>query len=118
MSRLAPAVQKVKDVFSPVHKSSDVPTAGQEDDTSQLPDTQGTHTAAGAVPVSSCGAQEVAKLQEALAARESQLEAQAHQMADLDATLRSLQVPFQNWLPWYFSLFPSGHHLSLELHLH
>lgn len=76
LSLLSPTVERVQSTFSPMAMT-------------------GSNGAAGPVATNGVTAQDVGKLQEALLARESQLETQAGQMADLDTALRSLQVLFE-----------------------
>lgn len=93
MSRLSPTtVQRVKTAFSPLYTSGDLSATAHKDSNKLMVDSQGSSAAAGLVATTGGATQDVVKLQEALVTRESQLETQAGQLADLDAALRSLQV--------------------------
>lgn len=88
LSHLSPTVQRVKNAFSPMAAaaSGDLSATTHKDNSNQAG--RSSNGALGHVTATN----DVGKLQEALRARESQLETQASQLADLDAALRSLQV--------------------------
>lgn len=90
LSHLSPTVQRVKNAFSPMTTaaSGDLSATTHKDNSNQAGRSHSSNGALGHVAATN----DVGKLQEALRARESQLETQASQLADLAAALRSLQV--------------------------
>lgn len=91
-SKLSPTVQLVKNTFSPLQTSAESTGTPNKDSSKLTADNQISKGEADSVGNSSAPNVDVSKLQETLAARESQLEAQANQIGDLNETLAALQV--------------------------